>query len=317
MATNVLNNKVLHDADKARAWLETQLWPNGPVCGHCGSLDNATPIASRPGLYQCNAKECRKQFTVTVGTLFERSHIPLDKWLMAAFLLCSSKKGMSTHQLHRMIGVSYKSTWFMTHRLREAMRDGHLDFSPLGGVNKVVEADETYVGGKETNKHKSKRQSGQQGGKGKEAVFSLVERDGKVRSRHVADVTAKTLRDAIVTQVDRKSHLMTDEAKVYMKTGQEFAGHGTVNHSIEEYVRGGFWHTNTVESYFATFKRGIYGTYHSVSAEHLKRYLAEFDYRYNEREANGVSDAQRMAKSVMGIVGKRLTYRRTGAGANE
>src|SRR5260221_8056139 len=214
---------------------------------------------------------------------------------------------MSAHQLHRMLGITYKSAWFMCHRIREGMRD--FNPSPLGGQNRVVEADESYVGGKARNR-KGKVPP-------KEAVFALVERDGKVRSRHVPDVTAKTLREAIVTQVDRKSYMMTDEAKVYTKTGEEFAGHGTVNHSIEEYVRGGFWHTNTVESYFATFKRGVYATYHSVSKEHLKRYLAEFDYRYNEREALGVSDAQRMAKSVMGIVGKRLTYRRTGAGANQ
>jgi transposase-like protein len=304
---NELSNKVFHDADKARVWLEKLLWADGPVCGHCGSINNATPLSSRPGLYQCNAKECRKQFTVTVGTLFERSHIPLNKWLMAAFLLCASKKGISTHQMHRMIGVSYKSTWFMMHRLREAMRDGTFS-DPLGGANKVVEADETYVGGKAANR-KGKVPP-------KEAAFALVERDGRVRSFHVPAVNAKTLRPLLMQQVDRKSYLMTDEAAIYKAMGAEFMGHGSVNHSAEEYVRGGFWHTNTVENYFSILKRGIVGTYHHVSQQHLKRYLAEFDFRYNERTKLGVTDAERAAKALQGIVGKRLTYRRTDKGAN-
>jgi len=298
---NELNNPVFQDADKARAWLEAALWPDGPVCGHCGSIESATALATRPGWYQCNA--CRKQFSVTVGTLFERSHIPLHKWLLAAFLLCASKKGMSAHQMHRMIGVSYKSTWFMMHRLREAMREGKFS-GPLGGQNKVVEADETYVGGKAKN-----RKNGNVAPK--EAVFSLVEREGKVRSTHVARVNAKTLRPILVKQASRKSYLMTDESTVYPKIGDEFAGHGTVNHSIEEYVRGGFWHTNTVENYFSILKRGITGTYHHVSEQHLKRYLGEFDFRYNERAGLGVSDAERATKALKGIVGKRLTYRRT------
>jgi transposase-like protein len=308
---------IFQDETKAREWLESELWPEGAVCPHCGVMHRGTKVqgkSARPGLYMCN--ECRKQYTVTVGTLYERSHVPLNKWLFAVYLMMASKKGMSAHQIHRMIGVSYKTAWFMCHRIREGLREGKFT-GPLGGKNKVVEADETYVGGKETNKHKSKRKPGQQGGKGKEAVFSLVEREGKVRSVHVADVTAKTLRDAIVTQVDRKSHLMTDEAAVYTKTGEEFAGHSTVNHSIEEYVRhGGFTHTNTIEGYFSILKRGVYGTYHHVSTAHLKRYLCEFDFRYNERSALKVTDTQRFTKAMKGIVGKRLTYRRTGIGAN-
>ena len=277
-------------------------WPDGPICPKCGTIDRATPIKTREGWFQCNAKECRGQFTVTVGTLFERSKIPLNKWLMVAFLMCASKKGMSTHQIHRMIGVSYKSTWFMTHRLREAMREGKFP-DPLGGKNKVVEADETFVGGKAKNRAFAAPPK-------KEAVVALVERDGRVRSRHVPKVNAKTLRPILVTQVDRKSYLMTDESTVYMNVGKEFDGHGTVNHSIDEYVRGKFWHTNTVEGYFSILKRGITGTYHHVSQQHLKRYLAEFDFRYNERSALGVSDAERAAKMLSGIVGKRLTYRR-------
>lgn len=299
------------DEATAREWLERELWPNGPVCPHCTSTEGAYKVESdkaRPGLYVCKA--CAKQYSVTVGTLFERSHIPLNKWLMAMHLMSASKKGMSAHQLHRMLGVSYKTAWFMAHRIREAMREGNVS-GPLGGQNKVVEADETYIGGKESNKHKVKRQSGKQGGSGKEAAFALVERDGKVRSHHVPDVTAKTLRPILEAHIDWRSYLMTDEAGVYKGPGASFMGHGTVNHSIEEYVRGTFWHTNTVENYFSILKRGITGTYHHVSQQHLKRYLCEFDFRYNERAKLGVSDAERARKAVKGIVGKRLTYRRT------
>jgi transposase-like protein len=298
------------DAEKAREWLKGELWPNGPICPHCGVVNAATLMrgkTTRSGLYQCNA--CREPFTVTVGTLYERSKIPLHKWLAATHLMMASKKGMSALEIGRLLGVSKKTAWFLCHRIRESLRETKPEIK-LGGSNKVVEADETYVGGKETNKHKSKRQKGMQGGKGKEAVVALVERDGRVRSRHVASVTAATLKPVLDAHIDRKSYLMTDESTVYLPIGEDFAGHGTVNHSIEEYVRGGFWHTNTAEGYFSIFKRGIYGTFHHVSQQHLKRYLAEFDFRYNERENLGVNDAQRMAKSVQGIVGKRLTYRR-------
>ncbi len=306
--TNELNNKIFQDEPKARKWLENHLWPDGPICPECGTIDNATRIKTRKGWYQCNSKGCRKQFTVTVGTLFERSKIPLNKWLLVAFLMCASKKGMSTHQLHRMIGVSYKSTWFMTHRLREAMREGKFP-GGLGGQNKVVEADETYVGGKAKNRAFGPPPK-------KEAVFALVEREGKVHSFHIPAVNAKTLRPILVTHADRDSYLMTDEAGAYVRVGREFSGHGTVNHSINEYVRGGFWYTNTVENYFSILKRGITGTYHHVSQQHLKRYLAEFDFRYNERSGLGVSDIERTAKALKGIVGKRLTYRRTNEAAN-
>lgn len=299
---NELSNPIFQDTEKARTWLEAHLWPDGPICPQCGTVGNATRITTRPGWHQCNVPECRKQFTVTVGTLFERSHIPLNKWLMVAFLVCASKKGISAHQVHRMIGVSYKSAWFMMHRLREAMRESKFP-GPLGGQNKVVEADETYVGGKAKNR-KNKVPP-------KEAVFSLVEREGKVRSHHVPAVSAKTLRPILVSQVSRKSYLMTDDSTVYPEIGDEFAGHGSVNHSIEEYVRGNFWHTNTVENYFSILKRGITGTYHHVSQQHLKRYLAEFDFRYNERITLGVNDRDRATKMLRGIVGKRLTYRRT------
>jgi transposase-like protein len=291
------------DETKAREWLEAELWPNGPICPRCGTIGEATLMhgkSYRQGLYQCNA--CREPFTVTVGTLYERSHIPLHKWLAVTHLMMASKKGMSALQISRMLGFPYKTAWFMCHRIRESLRDTAP--SSLGGQGKVVEADESYVGGKAKNRKNHIPP--------KEAVFSLVERGGKVRSRHVADVSAKTLGQAIATQVDRATYIMTDEAPVYSKTGEKFAGHGTVNHSAEEYVRAYFWHTNTIEGYFSILKRGIIGTFHHVSSQHLHRYLAEFDFRYNEREKLGVSDAQRMAKSVQGIVGKRLTYRRTG-----
>jgi transposase-like protein len=266
--------------------------------------------STRPGVYKC--KDCRKPFSVTVGTVMERSHIPLAKWILAAQLMVSSKKGFSALQLQRMLGTNYETAWFLFHRLREAAVDVTPD--ALGGKNKVVEADETYIGGKESNKHKRKRKPGMQGGKGKAPVLSLVERGGKVRSRHVADVTGKTLCDAIVTQVDRASYLMTDEAPSYTKTGDEFAGHGTVNHSAEEYVRAYFWHTNTVEAFFSLIKRGVYGNFHNVSEAHLHRYLAEFDFRYNHRD---ISDAERSDELLRGAKGKRLTYRQPDQAAHD
>jgi transposase-like protein len=286
-----------HNEEDARKFLESVRWPEGPVCPHCGEV-GAAYATKKPGLYRCASAECRKDFTVTVGTLFERSHVLLHKWLLATHLLMSSKKGMSAHQLHRTLAVTYKTAWFMAHRIRAALSPIPGAHGPLGGKNKVVEADETYVGGKAKNR-KNKVPT-------KEAVFSLVERGGKVRSRHVTDVTGKTLRDAIVTQVDRASYLMTDEAPTYTKTGGEFAGHGTVNHSKEEYVRAYFWHTNTVEGYFSILKRGIVGTYHHVSKEHLHRYLAEFDFRYNERSKLGVNDAERATKAQAKNVAGRV-----------
>lgn len=319
-----LSRPEFHDADEARKWLETELWPNGPVCPHCGTVNEATLLKrgtkprknvperaqpARDGLYQCNA--CREPFTVTVGTLYERSHIPLHKWLAATHLLMASKKGMSAMQIHRLLSVSYKSAWFMCHRIRESLRELHPDvITPLGGEGKTVEADETFIGGKEKNRHRSKRAPTRIGGSwGKETVFSLVEREGRVRSMHVPSVTAATLRPILVAHLDEKTFLVTDDAGQYRHMHRDFR-HEVVNHGIEEYVRGEA-HTNTVEGYFSILKRGITGTYHHVSQQHLKRYLAEFDYRYNERQALGVDDAERTRKSFPGIVGKRLTYRRT------
>jgi transposase-like protein len=248
---------------------------------------------------------CKREFTVKVGTVFEDSKIKLHLWFQAAHLMASSKKGISAHQLHRTLKVTYKTAWFMEHRLREAMRAGHFS---MGGEGKTVEIDETYVGGLEKNKHRSKRKHLGTGGAGKEAVFSLVERGGKVRSHHVPEVTAKTLRPILQAQIDGKTAVMTDEGRAAMSIGRDFDKHQSVNHSAGEYVRGGA-HTNTIEGYFSILKRGINGTYHHVSQQHLKRYLAEFDFRYNERMALGVSDEARTAKALRGIVGKRLTYR--------
>src|SRR4051812_13080867 len=269
--------------------------PNQPCCG--GIAANAAKKV-RAGLHEC--QDCHGQFTVRTGGVMESSHVPLTKWALAYHLLASSKKGMSAHQLHRMLGVTYKTAWFMAHRIREAMRP--IDVEPMGGNGKTVEADETYVGGKAKNRAYAKTLPRH------EAVMSLVERGGKVRSHHVADVSAKSLKPILVDAIAKDTNLRTDQSPVYTEVGMSFASHATVNHSIKEYVRGDA-HTNTVEGYFSIFKRGVYGVYHHVSQEHLKRYLCEFDFRYNERIALGVTDTERTEKAIRGAVGKRLTYR--------
>jgi len=309
-----LTNRIYKDEEAARKHFEAIRWPNGPECPFCGLVNEATELkgkSTRPGLYKCHG--CQKPFTATIGTLYERSHIPLHKWLLATHLLTASKKGMSAHQLWRMLGFgSYRTAWFMAHRIREGMRSAKLD-TPLGGNGKIVESDETFIGGLEKNKHRSKRKHVGTGGAGKEAVFSLIERGGSVRSHHVPAVNAKTLWPILVSQVDRGSFLMTDEAAPSKMMGKEFGNHASVNHSIGEYVRGEA-HTNTIEGYFSILKRGITGVYHHVSQEHLKRYLAEFDFRYNERSGLGIEDAERARKAVKGIKGKRLMYRQPNSG---
>ena len=305
-----LTAPIYNDEEAARRHFEAIRWPDGPVCPHCGSVNNATALqgkTTRPGLYKC--KDCWKPFTATVGTLFERSHIPLHKWLLATHLLTSSKKGMSAHQLWRMLGFgSYRTAWFMAHRIRESCRELFPDErGPMGGEGMTVEADETFVGGKDKNKHAHKR-AGMGSHKGKTPVLALVERGGSVRSMNVPDVTAKTLRAALVAQIDKRSYLMTDAWPGYKAVGREFAKHESVSHETGEYVRGEA-HSNTVEGYFSILKRGITGVYHHVSQKHLKRYLAEFDFRYNERMALGVNDIERATKALKGVAGKRLTYR--------
>lgn len=301
-----LTNPIFHDNEAARAHLETLLWPNGPTCPRCNVQgDRITKLqgkSTRPGVYKC--KDCRKPFSVTVGTVMERSHIPLAKWVLAAQLMASSKTAMSAHQLHRMLGTTYETAWFLFHRLREATIGIGETEGPLGGDHEVVEADESYIGGKARNKAFGPPPK-------KMAVFTLVEREGRARSRHVANVTAKTLRPAIVRNADRKSWLMTDEAAVYEKIGTEFEGHGTVNHSANEYSHlGGFITTNSVESFFALLKRGVYGSYFHVSEAHLHRDLAEADFRYNHLSALGVEDMERGEALLRGTKCKRLLYRR-------
>lgn len=304
-----MNNPIFTDEAKAREHFEAIRWPNGPYCPYCGSVDRIAALGGKsmgPGWYHC--KDCRLKFTAAVGTIYERSHIPMTKWLLATHLMCASKKGISAHQIHRMLGLPYKTAWFMCHRIREGMRELHPTNGPLGGEGKTVEIDETFVGGKAKNQHAKKRKHVGTGGAGKEAVFSLVERGGKARSFHVPAVNANTLRPILHAHVDKGTFLMTDEAAQGKMMGREWGKHESVNHSIGEYVRGGA-HTNTIESYFAVLKRGITGTYHHVSQQHLKRYLAEFDFRYNERLSLEVTDAERAEKAVKGVVGKRLTYR--------
>jgi transposase-like protein len=305
---SILSEPYFHNEAAAISRLEAIVWPNGPYCPRCGGFDRITPVkGGRPGLRRCGP--CKREFTVTVGTIFERSHVPLHKWFQAAHLMASSKKGISAHQLHRTLKITYKTAWFMEHRLREAMRELH-PTEPLGGEGKIVEIDETYHGGKEKNKHYNKRHRAETGGVGKEIIFALVERGGRARSHHVPTVTAATLGPILKAQIDAATYVMSDDDGA--RPGKKFVRHATVNHSIGEYVRGEV-HTNTVESYFANFKRGIYGTYHHVSPHHLKRYLAEFDFRYNFRAALGIEDVDRTTRLISGIIGKRLTYRDSSA----
>ena len=283
--------------DAAREHLEQIRWGDTPFCPHCGSVE-CTRLEGkkhRKGLVQCN--DCRQQFTVTVGTVFERSKVPLHKWLFVNHLMCASKKGVSAKQVERMIGVTYKTAWFMCHRIREAMKQ---DNGPLGGSpERIVEADETWVGGSKMNRLNKQTAT-------KKVVVTLVERNGEARSFHVANVHANTLRPLLFKNADRLSTLMTDESPAYTKAGESFWSHQTVNHRSLEYARGN-WHTNTAENFFSIFKRGVVGTYHHLSEAHLHRYCAEFDFRYNTRTD---TDAERADQSLRGIYGKRLTYRR-------
>ena len=296
-----LSRPEFHDEEAARKWLEAELWPNGPVCPHCKEVNKATKLegkAHRSGLYKCKA--CGQQFTVTVGTLYESSKIPLHTWLAVTHLMMASKKGMSALQISRMIGKPYKTTWFLCHRIRELLRG--TDLAPMGGPNSPVEADETFVGGKAKNRAYKEPAP-------KKAVLSLIDREkGEVRSFHVPTVTAKTLKPILAQNVAKASVLMTDEAPVYAGIGKRYEAHHTVCHSANEYARlGSYVHINTAESYFSIVKRGIVGSFHHVSEAHLHRYMIEFDFRYNTR---GMSDFERFQKSIPGIVGKRLTYRR-------
>jgi len=298
--------------EAARAFLERLYWPEGPVCCHCGTIGKAY-ATKRPGVYRCGEKECRKDFTVTMKTVMERSHIALHKWLLAFHLFAASKKGFSAAQLERTLGITYRSAWFMAHRIREAMRAGGLE--PLGGEGKVVEADETYFGNIPAFKQRTATTSGRKFTKGgrsgpsnKRSIVSLVERGGSVRSFHVAVADGDTVAKIVNENVLRESRLHTDESRLYTKVGANFVKHETVNHSGKEYVRGDVT-TNSVEGYFSIFKRGMRGVYQHCSEKHLHRYLAEFDFRYNNRVALGVNDGERAALAVRNAAGKRLTYR--------
>jgi len=292
-----LANPIFTDEAKATAHMEAARWPDGVNCPHCGSL-NVHKMAGKTqaGMFLCN--DCRDKFTVRTGSIFARSHIPLRKWLLATYLMAASKKGISALQLSRMLGLSYESTWFMCHRIRESMKP--IGPAPIGGENKIVESDETMIGGKTKNRAYAKKEPK------KHTVMTLVERDGKSRSFHIANVKAKTLREKIVTTVSRKSHLMTDELASYEKVGKEFANHGTVNHSADEYVRlGGFTYVNPAECRFSLMKRAVFGTHHSISEAHLSRYLAEWDFKWNTRK---ITDGERAAIALKGAEGRRLTY---------
>jgi transposase-like protein len=307
-----LTDPIFHDEEAARAHLETIRWPHGPFCPHCGSVENITRLqgeSHRLGLHQCNA--CRGHFTVTNGSVMERSHIPLAKWVLGFHLMAASKKGVSAHQLHRMIHVTYKTAWFMAHRIREAMRDEAP--APLGGTGKIVEADEAYHGKRETpvtlsrGRVRKPTKRGKGGGAEKRPIVALVERAGEVRAVHMNHVTAKNLRDFMVRNASRQSRLHTDESPLYTTLGREFATHEMVNHGAQEYARGDVT-TNSVEGFFGIFKRGMVGVYQHCGEQHLQRYLDEFSFRYNNRERLGMDDTERAAMAIRGAEGKRLTY---------
>jgi transposase-like protein len=296
----------------ARELIEGIRWPEGPVCPHCGVVGHAYAI-KRAGLYRCAEPKCRKDFSVTMGTVMERSHIPLHKWMIGFHLMASSKKGISSHQLHRSLDITYEAAWFMTHRIREAMRDGGLA-GPLGGGGKIVEADETYFGSVDKAKRRTKTTSGRpfiKSGKAsnKRAIVSLVERGGKVRSFHVRSANSQNVAQIVSENIAAESRLHTDESKLYRGKWPRFASHETVKHSANEFARGDV-HTNSVEGYFSIFKRGMKGVYQHCDEKHLHRYLAEFDFRYNTRTALGFNDLMRAEALAEGIKGKRLTYRR-------
>jgi transposase-like protein len=298
---SLLNQDHLQNEEAAYAWVEARIWPEGPVCAHCGGKDRIGKMggkATRIGLYKCYV--CRKQFTVKLGTIFEASHVPMHIWLQAFYLIAGSKKGVSSNQLHRTLGVTLKTAWFMGHRIREAMRTGTFA-APLGGEGKIVEADETFLGQK-------KGAAKKRGYAHKKAALSLVERGGDVRSFKIDRADAKNIWPIIDKNLSWESVLMTDESAVYPTIGRDFKAHHAVEHGKGEWVRGDA-HTNTLESYFSVFKRGMRGVYQHCDERHLHRYLAEFDFRHNNRVARGVDDETRAGRMVEGAKGKRLTYR--------
>ncbi len=305
MSRSIFSAPHFNDEAAAYAFVEARLWSSGRVCPHCGVIDHSGPLkgkTDRIGSYKCYA--CRKKFSVKVGTIFEDSHVAMRDWLVAIHLLCSSKKGISANQLHRTLGVTLKTAWFMGHRIREAMRAG--TFEPMGGVGGIVESDETFIGRKEGSVKR-------RGHGHKNAVLSLVDRNAKqVRSFHINGTSAADVMPIILKNVATETAMMTDEGGHYSRLGSDFGSHDTVNHKADEYVRGDV-HTNTVEGYFSIFKRGMKGVYQHCSERHLHRYVAEFDFRYNNRIALGVHDLGRSDRALFGAKGKRLTYQTAGS----
>jgi transposase-like protein len=305
MAKPLLSAPHFQNEAAAFAYVEARLWPGGPCCYHCGEQKRVGKLqgkSTRVGLYKCYA--CRKPFTVRMGTIFESSHLPLHLWLQIIHLMCASKKGISTHQIQRMLRCSMKTAWFLGHRVRESMREVRDMFTPpLGGAGSTIEADETYIGRKaESRAYEAPAP--------KQAVMALVERNGRVRSFHVPNVTARMLHPILARHAHRDSRFMTDESPIYSGIGWNFDTHHTVVHSAKEYVRGDVY-TNTAENYFSILKRGVYGVYQHVSEAHLKRYLYEFDFRYSNRMKLGIDDVKRADLALKGAVGKRLTYQTT------
>jgi len=305
-----------HNDEAARAYLEALRWPDGPVCPHCGSVNHAYVI-NPAGTYRCAEKECRGNFSVTMNSPMERSHIALHKWVQAFHLMASSKKGVSAHQLHRTLEITYRSAWFMAHRIRECMRSGGL--APMGGDGQIVEADETYYGPvdnprTETTIGRPFTKRGKTGPANKRPILALVERGGKVRTFHVPVADQKTVEKIVTENIARESRLHTDESRLYFNAADHFAAHKTVKHTAKEYARredGENIHCNSAEGYFSIFKRGMKGIYQHCDEKHLHRYLSEFDFRYNHRVRLGYDDGERAAMAVKNATGKRLTYRLT------
>lgn len=294
-----------HDEQAAYAFVEARIWPEGPICPHCGGVDRNAPMkgkTTRVGTYKCY--DCRKPFTVKVGTIFEASNVKMTVWLQAIYLMAASKKGISTHQLHRTLGVALRTAWFMSHRIREAMREG--DLAPFGIDGGAVEVDETFIGNDRTIKPKGEKKG--RGYHHKHKILALVDRStGRARTMVIDSLAAKDIAPILRDNIAKEAHLMTDEASYYTLVGREFAAHGVVRHNEGEYGRGDVT-TNTIEGFFSVFKRGMKGVYQHCGKKHLHRYAAEFEFRYNHRIANGYNDLARADQLLNGFVGKRLKY---------
>lgn len=303
---SILSRKEFHDEQAVYKYVQARIWAQGPVCPHCGEKERIGELkgkSTRIGVRKCY--KCRKPFTVKAGTIFESSHVKMHLWLQAIYLMFASKKGISSNQLHRVLGVTLKTAWFMSHRIREAMRSGDLD--PMGGAGKAVEADETYFGYKDDKSKGKRTKRGKRGHSGQRAVVALVERGGNVRSFYVERADKKSITEIVASNLDRESALNTDESRLYDDVSEVFAKHQRVRHTAGEYVRGDA-HTNTVEGVFGVLKRGMRGTYQHCKEKHLHRYLAEFDFRYNNRVTLGVNDEERVENPLLSVVGKPLRY---------